>query len=257
MERVNVFDRYFYLAQEIHSLPVHPAIIRINHLLTKLCMNNPTMGAALTPMIDRYHTALTQTISLTLSRNIKQDPATMVSMWTQYATDETTMLKTVLDLANFRDICAAPLSDLKWSAYGLFIPIQIQDFWSIVTAVQFLMPIVAAAQKRYTEVYNQNLSFSIMLCIVKNFLSELYPAGWKYICEKLYHAAAGRDERFKSEVENYEEFMARVILTGLGDLELDSTHYINMCDTESVLYNVLGHFLLINAPIPSQPLPVN
>ena len=241
MERVKLFERYLYLAQEIHNLPLFNTIPRINHIITKALQSNPAWGATLEPMINRYQTAMVQTVSLTLSRNIQQDPATMVSMWTQYATDETTMLNTVLDLVNFRDICNIPLSDLKWNAYGLYIPKEIQDFWSIVTAVQFLMPIVAAAQKRYVEVYNQNLSFSIMLCITKNFLNNLYPQGWEFINKKIYHAASGK-------VENIEEFLAQVILTGLGDLELESTKYIDMLDIEHVMDVVLAKFVPSTVP---------
>lgn len=253
MERVNVFDRYLYLAQEIHNIPICNSITRINHLLTKICCSNPQMREALAQMIDRYHTALTQTISLTLSRNIQQDPATMVSMWTQYSTDETAMLNSVLDLSNFHNLCSAPLSDLKWSVYGLYIPKQIQDFWCIVTGIQFLLPVIAAAEKRYLEVYGKLLSFSIMLCIVKNFLRDLYPEGWKYIEEKIYHTAAGKDKwaQFVSNVENFEEFLAQVILSGLADLELDGTKYINMYDIEGVLDYVLSKFLIpktVNLP---------
>ena len=237
MDKVNPFDRYLYLAQEIHNLPLFTSIPRINSLITKALQANPAAAASLDPMMNRYNTALTQTISLTLSRNIQQDPATMLAMWTQYATDETAMLESVLDITNFKCICSMPLAELQWTAYGLFIPEVVREFWSIVTAIQFFLPIIAAAQKRYVEVYNQKISFAIMLCIVKNFLSKHFPQGWEYINKRIYHAVSGN-------VENIEESLATILLVEFGNLELNSTKYINMFDIDRITDGAIDRFLV-------------
>lgn len=227
MERKTLTNLYGYLIEKEFDLPLYQAMNNINWLLAYVYKDDPI---GLSAVMDRQMASSCQAVSLILSRNIDRDPKEVLVEWNNVRSDATNMFKYVLDMENFKRVMSVPVQRCPIALVGGVIAKPVMDFWSIVTATQYFLPIVCECKHKYMEVYNKNLTYANMLCLIENLMIEFYPDGWNYICSKVYQVV--------NETANG-ELLGIFVLKYLASLLIECMAYVDMCNIDNVIDTIL------------------
>lgn len=234
MNTVIPYTRFNYLTQEEHVLPLNQTIPRIHSILEQFIRSSAIPPETFNHFLDRYAMVLTQIKDMILSRNIEQNPTAMIANWIGLREDACKLIYEMLDSDPiFFAVMQRPIETSPIYLASSYVPPLVREFWNIVTFLQFMLPIVSESRLRFNEAYRSSLTFSSMLCILDQFIQMKYPNGWEFICNHVYRKAV-------IVPVGSEDLLGMIALTGLTQLDLSSTSYINMLDIESILGAIIA-----------------